>query len=89
MNGLLWTAIVRWERISKVVGDDTETDFGLIPVRAPVLVLTDGRRFKVRQASCYDLSARSSRHHTNTWVDHVAAELEIIRLAYSSRPETA
>jgi tetratricopeptide (TPR) repeat protein len=85
LNGPLWTAIVRWERVAKVVGDHTESDTGPILVRAPVLVLTDGRRFKVRQASCYDLSARSVRHHTNAWVNHVAAELEIIR---SSAPNS-
>jgi tetratricopeptide (TPR) repeat protein len=87
LNGPLWTAIVRWERVAKVVGDDTKRDAGLIPVRAPVLLLTDGRRFKVRQASVYDLSARGV--HTNTWVNHVAAELEVIRLTYSARPETS
>jgi hypothetical protein len=53
---------VRWVRVAKVVGDDTDSNRGLIPVRAPVLLLTDGRRFKVMQAAVYDLSARSIRH---------------------------
>jgi tetratricopeptide (TPR) repeat protein len=80
LNGPLWTVIVRWQRVATVVADDTAHNGGLIPVRAPVLVLTDGRRFKVRQASVYDLSARHVRHHPNAWVNHVAAELEVIRL---------
>jgi hypothetical protein len=86
LHGPLLTVTVPWERVSQVVGDDTETDFHLIPVRAPVLVLTNGRRVKVRQASSYDLTIG---HSTNTQADHIAAELEAIRLAYSSRPATS
>jgi hypothetical protein len=87
LNGPLWTAIVRWERVATVVADDSNG--GLIPVRAPVLVLADGRRFKVRQASVYDLSARHVRHHPNTWVNHVVAELEVIRLTHSFPPDAS
>ena len=88
LYGPLWTAGLRWERVAMVVTGDVRHTVGLIPVRAPVLVLTDGRRFTVRQAAAYNLRARSARHDTHTWVDEIAAELEIIRLAYSPRPQT-
>jgi tetratricopeptide (TPR) repeat protein len=88
LNGPLWTAIVRWNRVAKVVEDDTANNLSLIPVRAPVLLLTDGRRFKVRQAGAYDLHPRSVNHDTNTWTNHIATELDAIRLTYSSRPDT-
>jgi hypothetical protein len=89
LHGPLLTVTVPWERVAQVVGDDTETDFHVLPVRAPVLVLTNGRRVKVRQASSYDLSVRSIRHNTNTRADHIAAELEAMRVAYSARPATS
>jgi Flp pilus assembly protein TadD len=85
--GPLWTAILRWERVATVVTGDAHTTVGLIPVRAPVLILTDGRRFTVRQAAAYDLRARTVGHHSHTWVDEVAAELEVIRLAYRPQPQ--
>jgi hypothetical protein len=89
LNGPLWKAIVRWQRVANVVADDTDSNVGLIPVRSPVLLLTDGRRFKVEQAACYDLTARSARHHTNTWVNQVAAELEVIRQTYRPQSDTS
>ena len=88
LNGPLWKAIVRWERVAMVVADDTDNNTALIAVRAPVLLLTDGRRFTIKQAAFYDLGARDADHHTRTTVNQVAAELEAIRLTYSPRPGT-
>ena len=89
LYGPLWTAILRWERVAAVVTGDAHTTVTLIPVRAPVLILTDGRRFTVRQAAAYKLRARTVGHHSHTWVDEVAADLEVIRLAYRPQPQTA
>jgi len=88
LDGPLWKAIVRWERVAKVVGDDSDHHRGLIPVRAPILLLTDGRRFKIKQAAFYDLGARGVPHHAHTRTNQIAAELEAIRDTYSSRPDT-
>lgn len=87
LYGPLWTAILRWERVATVVTGDAHTTVSLIPVRAPVLILPDGRRFTVRQAAAYHLGPRTVRHHSQIWVDEVAAELEVIRLAYRSQPQ--
>jgi cytochrome c-type biogenesis protein CcmH/NrfG len=87
LYGPLWTAILRWERVATVVTGDAHTTVSLIPVRAPVLILTDGRRFTIRQAAAYDLRTRTVPHPAHTWVDDVAAELEVIRLAYRPQPQ--
>jgi hypothetical protein len=87
LYGPLWTAVLRWDRVAMVVAGDAHTTVSLIPVRAPVLILTDGRRFTVRQAAAYDLRTGSARPDAHTWVDDVAAELEVIRLAYRPQPQ--
>jgi hypothetical protein len=89
LNGPLWKAIVRWDRVAKVIGDDPDNNIGLIPVRAPTLLLTNGQRFKIKQAAYYGLSTRSVSHHQNTPIHHIVAELESIRRTYTPPPDSA
>lgn len=83
LHGPLWTAIVRWDRVTHVLDDGRR---GLIPVRAPILVLTNGARFRVKQAAFYDLSSHNARHHITNPVTSIVAELEAVRRTYSSHP---
>lgn len=71
MYGPLINQFVRWDAMRQIVGTDTETDGNLLPVRAPVIVLTNGRRLKARAASSYGLR--------NTAADRTATELETLR----------
>jgi len=88
LNGPLWKAIVRWDRVAKVIAGDAKTPLGVIRVRAPVLILADDRRYIVTQTAHYDLGAGDARPRTNTPVNRIAAELEAIRLANTARPDT-
>ncbi len=71
MYGPLINQFVRWDAIRQIVGTDTETDGNLLPVRAPVIVLDNGRRLKARAASFYGLR--------NTAADRTATELDALR----------
>jgi hypothetical protein len=75
--------------VAEVIGDDTDNTIGLIRVRAPVLLPTDGRRFRVKQAAYYDVRGRRNSRHTNTPANHAAAQLENIRQAYGPQPATS
>jgi hypothetical protein len=80
LHGPFRTFSVRWAEIVRITGADTETDGHLLPVRAPVLVLANGRRMKMRMVSSY---AFFTADRANTRADRAATELESLRLAYS------
>jgi hypothetical protein len=79
LQGPLHTFSVPWARIAGIKGANTETD-GVLPVRAPVLVLANGRRIKIRMVSSYTFSIGD---RANSRADQVATELESLRLAHS------
>jgi hypothetical protein len=80
LHGPFRTFSVQWAEIERITGADTETDGHLLPVRAPVLVLANGRRTKMPMVSSY---AFFTGDRANTRADRVATELESLRLAYS------
>jgi hypothetical protein len=84
LNGPLWKATLPWERVAEVISDDTSGLTGLIQVRTPVLLLTDGRRFRLVQAGFYDPGHHN--HQAAGPARRIAAELEALRLTHCPRP---
>jgi len=80
LHGPFWTVRIPWADIAKIEGGDTETDARLVAVRAPVLVLTRGRRVKLIMASSYDLSPTNG---ATTNADRIATELESLRATHT------
>jgi Bacterial PH domain len=78
LHGPLRTFAVPWSEITEIRGADTETDARLLPVRAPVLVLANGRRLKLSMVSSYSLF---TGNRSDSTADRVAAELESLRAA--------
>ncbi|MFF5292074.1 tetratricopeptide repeat protein [Paractinoplanes globisporus] len=89
LDGPLWKALVRWDQVTQVVDDNPDNTHGPVPIRAPTLLLTNGRRLTVRQAGCYDLTARNVYRQPTNPIHHITAELEAIRRTYSSSPDTS
>ena len=81
MHGPLNNQTVRWADMKRIVGSDTETDGRLLPVRAPVILLTDGRKIKVRPISSYAVFGSAG----GTYADRMAARLEEYRNAHAVR----
>lgn len=81
MHGPLHNQTVRWADMTRIVGSDTETDGRVLPVRAPVIVMADGRKIKVRPISSYAVFPPAD----GTYADRTAARLEEYRVAHAVR----
>lgn len=81
MYGPLHNQTVRWADMSRIVGSDTETDGRVLPVRAPVILMADGRKIKIRPISSYAVF----RSADGTYADRTAARLEEYRVGHTVR----
>lgn len=73
LHGPIGNATFAWSDIASISGGETGTDGALIPVRAPVLTLTSGKKVEVMPASTYGKSSAGQ----------IAAELESMRRGYT------
>jgi hypothetical protein len=81
MYGPLHNQSVRWSDMTRIVGTDTETDGRLLPVRAPVILMADGRKIKIRPISSYAVFPSADA----TYADRMAARLEEYRVQHAVR----
>jgi PH (Pleckstrin Homology) domain-containing protein len=74
VQGVFGSRLLPWSTIREITVGDTESDLGL-PVRAPVIKLTDGQQVKAKAASSYAFG------HRPTTADVIATDLERVRAA--------
>jgi hypothetical protein len=67
----LLTSIMRWDRVAEVTTDHTRSNVGLA-AHAPVLLLANGRRFRVKHAAFHD---RSVANNLAIWLSNSRASV--------------